>query len=125
MPTPPSNAVLDELLSTVSEPLALSRQTDLELTYTSSQIALACLHLVNPSLTESYLDYKHPSLSSSSSATKTTTTTTKGALMEIIREIQGEIEAQRTRPVDLGRIKDVDRRLRLCSNPEKIVGSAL
>jgi hypothetical protein len=46
-------------------------------------------------------------------------------LMGVLREIEMEIEDQRGRKVDMGRIKEVDRRLRLCSNPEKIVGSAL
>jgi cyclin H len=96
--------------------VASSRQTDLELLYAPSQIALASLSLAAPSLVGTYLEAKHPGLEGQLE---------RDRLQRIIQDIGREIVRSQGESVDMARVKDVDRRLRTCSNPEKIPGSAL
>lgn len=82
-----------------------SRLTDAELLYSPSQIALASFSLASPNVATSWARAKgaEPTL----------------AVIEHIKEM---IHAEGTAP-DVERVRDVDRRLRLCKNPEKVVGS--
>lgn len=82
-----------------------SRLTDAELIYAPSQIALASFSMVNPGLTEAW------ALSKGSSA-----------VLSVIDGIKSMITADGQAP-DVERVREVDRRLRICKNPEKIVGS--
>lgn len=85
-----------------------SRLTDAELIYTPSQIALACLSLASPSLASQWF-------ASKSSVSPNT--------------LQPAIEAIKSLVVQFGHLPDVesvrtvDRRLKLCKNPEKVPGS--
>jgi cyclin H len=99
-----SQAILDAATNHVR----IARLTDAELIYTPSQIALACLALANPSSAGQWVSSK----------------SVRGA-----NELEGAIEAikeliTRTGHVpDVESVREVDRRLKLCKNPEKVVGS--
>lgn len=96
--------------------IASSRQTDLELLYAPSQIALSCLSLAAPSLVATYLEAKHPGLEGQLERER---------LQRIMQDVGREIVRSQSELIDMARVKEVDRRLRTCSNPEKIPGSAL
>jgi cyclin H len=96
--------------------LVLARQTDLELLYAPSQIALAALRLASSPLYSSYLQVKYPGLEGQLDREK---------LEAVVEEIARGIVAEEGRVVDMAKVKDVDRRLRTCTNPEKVPGSAL
>ncbi|KAG9314491.1 cyclin-like protein [Chiua virens] len=89
-----------------------SRFTDAELVYAPSQIALAALSLASPPLAQKWLDSK---LSGASDASP-----------ETIKSAVDEIKTMITHtgnPPDVEGVREVDRRLKLCKNPEKVVGS--
>ncbi|TFK76959.1 cyclin-like protein [Pluteus cervinus] len=94
-----------------------SRLTDVELIYTPSQIALACLSLVSPALSQQWAASK---LTPNGSETSLSLAAVQG----VIGDIQKIIKANGA-PPSVEAVRDVDRRLRLCQNPEKIVGSKL
>lgn len=83
-----------------------SRLTDAELIYAPSQIALAALSLAAPDLATAWAQSKaaEPSLSA-------------------VETIKTMITRDGVGP-DVERVRDVDRRLKLCKNPEKVIGSA-
>ncbi|EJF66585.1 cyclin-like protein [Dichomitus squalens] len=86
-----------------------ARLTDAEFIYTPSQIALACFSLASPTLASAWARAKFPSLPHPP-----------------VADVLGSIEAMILRegsPPDVEAVREVDRRLRLCKNPEKIVGS--
>ncbi|KZT61674.1 cyclin-like protein [Calocera cornea HHB12733] len=91
-------AVADEYVS-------VSRLTDAEFIYAPSQIAAAAWHLADPALLEKWLAAKGES----------------GAL-PLIKTIASLIEKEGKAP-NLAVAKDVDARLRICKNPEKVEGS--
>lgn len=96
--------------------VAASRQTDLELLYAPSQIALASLALAAPAVVQAYLGAKHGGLEGQAERER---------LEGVLREVGRAIVQSQGETVDMARVKDVDRRLRTCTNPEKIPGSAL
>ena len=82
-----------------------ARLTDVELIYTPSQIALACWHLVSPGLAEQWARAKfEPDVIS--------------ILPEIAQMILGD-----GKPPDVERVREIDKRLRICKNPEKVPGT--
>lgn len=85
-----------------------SRLTDVELIYTPSQIALAAFSLVAPDAAARWIAMKNMSESAT--------------LQAVLEEIQSVI-AQQGLPPDVESVREVDRRLKLCKNPEKVVGS--
>ncbi|KAI9572831.1 cyclin-like protein [Boletus coccyginus] len=85
-----------------------SRFTDAELIYTPSQIALAALSLASPLLAQKWLDSK-------SSGVDETFPETRRAIMDLIMHTG--------HPPDVEAVRKVDRSLKLCKNPEKVVGS--
>jgi len=90
-----------------------SRLTDAEFIYTPSQIALAAFSLAAPDVAQQWLESKQ-------AVTEAPTKIPLGIL--------GSIEALKNLIVDAGQpeteaVREVDRRLRLCKNPEKVVGS--
>ncbi|KAH7883723.1 cyclin-like protein [Phlebopus sp. FC_14] len=89
-----------------------SRFTDAELIYTPSQIALAALALASPLLSRKWTDGQ-----SSTDATNSSDT-----LESIVASIKHLI-TQTGHPPDIEAVRKVDRRLKLCKNPEKVVGS--
>jgi len=90
-----------------------SRLTDAELIYTPSQIALAAFSLVAPNLAQQWLTTKTSSESSSLSLNNLLSLAEKIKLLITLHGHSPDIEA----------VREVDRRLKLCKNPEKVVGS--
>ena len=89
-----------------------SRFTDAELIYAPSQIALAALSLASPLLAQKWLDSKLLSVGESSPE----------APQNAVNAIKGLI-THTGHPPDVEAVREVDRRLKLCKNPEKVVGS--
>jgi cyclin H len=84
-----------------------ARLTDAELLYTPSQIAVACVYLSDAQMAETYL-------SSKGSANILTT------IQEVAELIQRDGKG-----ADVALVKDIDRRLKLCKNPERVPGTKL
>ncbi|KAF8642247.1 hypothetical protein AX16_009522 [Volvariella volvacea WC 439] len=93
------------------------RLTDAELIYTPSQIALAALSTVVPELCSQWLRSKLASNTSDS-------VLSANALESTLEDIKALITTAGVAP-DVESVREVDRRLRLCKNPEKVVGSKL
>jgi cyclin H len=89
-----------------------ARLTDAELIYTPSQIALACISLASPSLGNKWLLSKTALDLSASHSLQSTIDAIK-AIITTTSEIP-----------DVESVRAVDRRLKLCKNPEKVVGSS-
>jgi len=99
-------AIYDTALSHVRA----SRLTDAELIYTPSQIAIACMSLSSPTFASQWVSSK-----SRSSHFVSTLESTIDAIKSLI------ITSGQPPPVES--VREVDRRLKLCKNPEKVVGS--
>ncbi|KAF8609245.1 cyclin-like protein [Ceratobasidium sp. AG-I] len=84
-----------------------ARLTDAELIYTPSQIAVACVYLADAQMAETYLSSKG-----------------SGNVLATIQEIANIIQ-QKGQGVDVGLVKGIDRRLKLCKNPERVPGTKL
>jgi cyclin H len=97
------------LYDTALSHVRASRLTDAELIYTPAQIALACLSLPSPSLASEWAASKDLSRSIS-------------ALEKTIESIKSLIITSGHPPL-VDSVREVDRRLKLCKNPEKVVGS--
>lgn len=85
-----------------------SRLTDAELIYTPSQIALACLSIASPPFAFQWSTSK--------------TSVPSEALQSSLEAIKIMV-TQSGSPPDVESVRTVDRRLKLCKNPEKVVGS--
>lgn len=77
----------------------------MELIYTPSQIALACWHLVSPQLAEQWARAKF-----------------EPDVIEILPAI-AQMITDEGKPPDVERVREIDKRLRICKNPEKVVGT--
>ena len=86
-----------------------SRLTDAEFIYTPSQIALACLHMASPALASAWLRSKSGQ-------------GTVDSILQVLEPIKDMVVKQGS-PPDVEAVREVDRRLKLCKNPEKIPGS--
>lgn len=86
-----------------------ARLTDAEFIFTPSQIALACFSLASPTLASTWARAKFPSLP-------------HPPVLDVLEPIKAIILRDGA-PPDVEAVREVDRRLRLCKNPEKIVGS--
>ncbi|TRM65744.1 cyclin-like protein [Schizophyllum amplum] len=109
--TPLDQAIYQTALARVAE----SRLTDAEFIYTPSQIAHACLAMVAPNLAEQWTESKYPSSSPEKAASATIV---RDAIATLRTIITSEGHAP---PIEA--VREVDRRLKLCKNPEKIPGS--
>jgi len=108
----PDRALLEsEKYDAAHRHLQNSRLSDAELIYTPSQIALASLSLASPELAAEWAEFKFPLGSPSLSR-----------LQSIVASIRTLIESS-SQPVDVEAVRAVDLRLKLCKNPEKVVGS--
>lgn len=96
---------LQDVYRTAVKHMRASRLTDAELIYTPSQIALAAFSLSSSELAIQWVGSKN--------AENT---------LEAIAAIEDMIETGGTGP-DVEAVREVDKRLRLCKNPEKIIGS--
>lgn len=79
--------------------------TDAELIYTPSQIALASLDLASPEIANQWIRYKDAE-----------------SVLPIMESIKDMITRDSAGP-DVEAVREVDKRLRLCKNPEKVPGS--
>ncbi|OBZ78718.1 Cyclin mcs2, partial [Grifola frondosa] len=86
-----------------------SRLTDAEFIYTPSQIALACFSLASPSVASAWAHSKFP-------------TSENPLVLAVLEPIKAIITTDGS-PPEVEAVREVDRRLKLCKNPEKIVGS--
>ncbi|OJT11059.1 Cyclin mcs2 [Trametes pubescens] len=86
-----------------------ARLTDAEFIYTPSQIALACFSIASPTLASAWAHAKFPS-------------SPRPPVLEVLDPIKTLILRDGS-PPDVEAVREVDRRLRLCKNPEKIPGS--
>jgi cyclin H len=85
------------------------RLTDAELIYPPSQIALACLYLASQDLAEQWARAKCGEVEAPN-------------VMTSVRQIVTMIEQEGVMP-DVEVVRGIDRRLKVCKNPEKVVGS--
>ena len=108
---------IQKALAKASEYLSASRLTDAEFIYTPSQIALASLHLADKTVVESFLEWRY-------SQGDPPFDIDRNVLMGILDEIEVFIKDGK-REVDMKKVKNVDKRLRQCTNPAKIPGTAL
>lgn len=92
-----------------------SRMSDLELLYTPSQIALASWYLADATLLESWLFSKPIPTADHAMA--------HDKILELVRSIAKMI-SDTPKNVDVEIVKDVDKRLKICRNPEKDPNSA-
>jgi cyclin H len=101
--------------------LATSRLTDAEFLYSPSQISLACFRLADEELVDSFLDWRY---TQGQSEDDLAYGIAKDRLIELIQNIQTLI-MDGAEELDLKRIKGIDKRLKSCTNPEKVPGTAL
>ncbi|KAK7694532.1 hypothetical protein QCA50_001718 [Cerrena zonata] len=100
-----------------------SRLTDAELIYAPSQIALACMSLASPGLASAWARAKCSSPGSTpGSPSDSSSPTPDTAMLQLLEPIKNMILTQGS-PPEVEAVREVDRRLKLCKNPEKIVGS--
>jgi len=86
--------------------LRASRLSDAELIFTPSQIALACFAAAAPTFAAAWAESKEQS----------------SLLTFIVPGVQSMIERDGVEPA-LEAVKEIDKRLRICKNPEKVKGS--
>jgi len=128
----PPNASLDLITSSLpraAQYLSTSRLTDLEFTHSPSQISLAAWFLASNDLVTSYIDWKYTIENTNEPMTEEDGAempfgSAKDRLMEIIKEVADSIKAAEG-DMDIKKVKEVDKRLKGCTNPEKVPGSAL
>ena len=89
-----------------------SRFTDAELIYAPSQIALAALSLASSHLAQRWLNSKSPGVDETFPDT-----------LHISVDAVKDLIMHTGHPPDVEAVREVDRRLKLCKNPEKVVGS--
>ncbi|KAK6909068.1 hypothetical protein I203_103079 [Kwoniella mangroviensis CBS 8507] len=127
-PDPPIG-LIQKTLPDALKNLAHCLLTDLEFIYTPSQIGLACFHLSNSQLVEDYLERKYSTESTEDEdeveIEKLTFGMRKDRLLEILSNIEATIEKDGQSEIDLKKVKEIDKRLKNCTNPEKIPGTAL
>lgn len=104
-------SIYDEALTHVRA----SRLTDAEFIYTPSQIALAALSSVSPEAATNWTEAKVP-------ADLVDVKLSASALRSTVEAIQWMILSSGQIP-DVEAVREVDRRLRICKNPEKVPGT--
>jgi len=105
LPQAPPHEELERIHDTALQHIRTSRLTDVELIYPPSQIALACLSLAHPEIAASWARSKDADTA-----------------LEAVESIKRTITRDGDIPsVDM--VREIDRRLKICKNPEKVVGS--
>ncbi|KAF9270365.1 cyclin-like protein [Marasmius fiardii PR-910] len=113
--TPPNfEATMSPNYSSAISYVRASRLTDAELVYTPSQIALACLYMTNRDLALKWLRFKEAKLRSDADHSPNIV----GSIETVTNLITNHGHAP-----DVEAVREVDRRLKLCKNPEKVVGT--
>ncbi|KAF8622235.1 hypothetical protein AX15_007175 [Amanita polypyramis BW_CC] len=92
-----------------------SRLMDIEFIYTPSQIGLAALSLAEPEAAAKWIETKV-------SADASDAELSAARLKSVIETIQSLILSS-GKPPDVESVREVDRRLRICKNPEKVPGT--
>ncbi|KAF9068081.1 cyclin-like protein, partial [Rhodocollybia butyracea] len=98
-----------------------ARLTDAEFIYTPSQIALACVSLIEPELILAWLASKE-AISIPENRPDVPPRPSAAALSEPLEAIRSMI-ANTGKVPNVEAVREVDRRLRTCKNPEKVVGT--
>lgn len=93
-----------------------SRLTDAEFIYSPSQIALACMSLASPPLADAWVRSKYGASPPSASGLS------GDSIIEVVNALKTIISLEGSSP-DVEAVREVDRRLKLCKNPEKIPGT--
>ena len=105
LPQSPPHEELQRIYDTALQHIRTSRLTDVELIYPPSQIALACLSLAHPEIAAFWARSKNADTA-----------------LEAVESIKRMITQDGDTPsVDV--VREIDRRLKICKNPEKVVGS--
>ncbi|SCV69838.1 BQ2448_1232 [Microbotryum intermedium] len=110
-----------------------ARLTDLEFLYSPSQIALSCVRLVDPLAVETWLDAKFDLLSKKQSGAghdedqeyDRAELDKRGLLKQLDRIAEVIKDIDENGAVDKEKVKEIDRRLKSVSNPEKDPKSTL
>ncbi|CAK9780137.1 cyclin-like protein [Cutaneotrichosporon oleaginosum] len=100
--------------------LAASRMTDAEFLFAPAQIALACWRIADRELTDAFLEAKYDGAEEG----KLPFGIAQDALLGISGDLETMIRAGEAQQ-DLKKVKEVDKRLKSCANPEKVPGTAL
>lgn len=98
---------IKDIYNAAIDHVRMSRLSDAEFIYSPSQIALASLYLASEELAEKWARAK--------GLTQENLAVIKGVAQTISCESDGSI--------DVEMVREVDKRLRLCKNPEKIPGT--
>lgn len=115
------------------EVLSTSRLTDAEFLFAPAQIALACWRIADKELVDGFLRHKYAAVEDDGGdegegeeeREKTLPFGIRRAeLLRISGEIEDMIRAGEAKH-DLKKVKEVDKRLKGCANPEKVPGTAL
>lgn len=120
--TSQSTDTVQQALPKALEYLSAARTTDLEFTHSPSQISLAAWYLAAEDVVRKYLDGKYDNADTAEGtemfgAPKDQIFGWVETVADIIRAAQVDL--------DLKKVKEVDKRLKGCTNPEKVPGSAL
>lgn len=116
---------VQESLNPALQYLRASRLTDAEFIYTPSQIALACFRLANPELVDRFLDWRYDTADAEEVEVHGPPYgIERTRLGQILLDV-GEMIKEGTVELDLKVIKGIDKRLKSCTNPEKVPGTAL
>ncbi|KAI0068422.1 cyclin-like protein [Artomyces pyxidatus] len=105
LPNAPNRDDLQKYYDTAVQHVRTSRLTDAELIYPPSQIALACLSLADSDLAATWARAKGAE-----------------SVLQIIPSIKDMILQDGQVP-SVEVVREIDRRLKVCKNPEKVVGS--
>lgn len=121
-----STDTIQQSLPKALEYLAASRSTDLEFTHSPSQISLAAWYLASSDLVLQYLEGKYDAAVAEPSQPEDVQPfgATQANVVSWIKEVAEVIKAAQSE-MDLKKVKEVDKRLKGCTNPEKVPGSAL
>lgn len=124
-----SSIAVDIAYTEAQKNVRASRLTDLEFTYSPSQIALAAFRLVTPELVDRWLRAKEAkrnlNVTGDNSVNAVEQDLTSDKLSDSLVNIGIVISNALGGLVDKEAVKDVDRRLRWAHNPEKDPQSAL
>ena len=111
---------IQKAIPTASTHLSASRLTDVEFIYSPSQIALAALRLTNRGVVDDFLQWQYTNTDDEEPAFGMS----KERLLQVLETLEGLIMSGEGE-MNLKKVKEVDKRLRQCSNPAKIPGTAL
>lgn len=116
---------IQEALNPALQNLRASRLTDAEFIYTPSQIALACFRLANPELVDRFLEWRYDTADADEVEVHGPPYgMERGRLGQVLSDV-GALVQEGLVELDLKVIKGIDKRLKSCTNPEKVPGTAL